>query len=214
MGTSAHRCCHPPRYSDKLLRLFALLRPMLSLDKSPACPLSLAAPGLQVAAARHTLPQAKGSRHRRLSRWHVCHLCHIMAASRRRGPPPFRLRSEPRQRAAFRTESSGYTLAGVAPGRKPYYGDRTSCTPSTGHGPRHSAWEGFRTIRLYQELSLGGGRIALGLPRLLIARPPSRPKSPRSACWLINCAYNSRSNHGLQRRQVASSVWNYDCPAL
>ena len=28
----------------------------------------------------------------------------------------------------------------------------------------------------YQELSLGGGRIALGLPRLLITRPPSRPK--------------------------------------
>ena len=31
----------PPtlRYSDKLIRLFALLRPMLSLDKSLACPL-------------------------------------------------------------------------------------------------------------------------------------------------------------------------------
>ena len=122
------------------------------------------------------------------ARWHVCHLCHITTASRRRGPPPFRLRSEPRQRAAFRTESSGYTLAGVAPGRKPYYGDRTSCTPSTGHGPRHSAWEGCRTIHLYQDLRLGGGSIALGLPRLLIARPPSRPKSPlftncRLFCW-------------------------------
>ena len=28
-----------PRYSDKLIRLLALLRPMLSLDKSLACPL-------------------------------------------------------------------------------------------------------------------------------------------------------------------------------
>jgi hypothetical protein len=88
------------------------------------------------------------------------------------------MRSQPRRRAALRTESSGYTLAGVAPGRKPYCGDRTSCTPSRGHGPRHSAWEGCRTIHLYQELRLGGGSIALGLPRLLIARPPSRPKSP------------------------------------
>ena len=129
-----------PRYSDAPIRLFALLPPMLSLDKSICLsPASLAAPGLQVAAARHTSPQAKGLRHRRLSRWHVCHLCHIATASPWRGPPPFRLRSEPRQRAAFRTESSGYTLAGVAPGRKTYYEDRTSCTPSTGHGPRHSA---------------------------------------------------------------------------
>ena len=70
-----------------------------------------------------------------------------------------------------------YTLDGVAPGRKPHYGDQAACSPSTGHGPRHSGWEGFRTMYLYQELSLGGGRIALGLPRLLITRPPSRPKS-------------------------------------
>ena len=88
------------------------------------------------------------------------------------------MRSEPRKQAAFRVESSSYTIDGVAPGRKPHYGDRTTCSPSTGHGPRHSAWEGFRTTRLYQELSLRGGRIALGLPRLLITRPPSRPKSP------------------------------------
>ena len=88
------------------------------------------------------------------------------------------MRSEPTQWAAFRIESSGYTLAGVAPGRKPYCGDRTSCSPSHGHGPRHSAWEGCRTIHLDQELSLGGGSTALGLPRLLIVRPPSRPKSP------------------------------------
>jgi hypothetical protein len=87
------------------------------------------------------------------------------------------MRSEPRKQAAFRVESSSYTLDGVAPGRKPHYGDQTTCSPSTGHGPRHSAWEGFRTMYLYQELSLGGGRIALGLPRLLITRPPSRPKS-------------------------------------
>ena len=86
------------------------------------------------------------------------------------------MRSEPRKQAAFRVESSSYTLDGVAPGRKPHYGDQTTCSPSTGHGPRHSAWEGFRTMYLYQELSLGGGRIALGLPRLLITRPPSRPK--------------------------------------
>ena len=37
---------------------------------------------------------------------------------------------------------------------------------------------------LYQELSLGGVRIALGLPRLPITRPPSRPKSLRMANWL------------------------------
>ena len=47
-------------------------------------------------------------------------------------------------------------------------------TPSHGHGPRHYAWEGCRTMYLYQELSLGGGSIALGLPRLLFTRPPSR----------------------------------------
>ena len=34
-------------------------------------------------------------------------------------------------------------------------------------------------VLVTQELSLGGGRIALGLPCLLIARPPSRPKSPQ-----------------------------------
>ena len=96
-------------------------------------------------------------------------------ASQRRGPPHFRLRSEPREWAVFRIESSGYTRDGVAPGRKPYCGDQTICSPSTGHGPCHSAWEGFQTIRLYQELSLRGGRIALGLPRLLIAQLPSRP---------------------------------------
>ena len=112
---------------------------------------------------------------------HVCHLCHSSTASRRRGPPHFSMRSQPMQQAAFRIESSGCTLAGVAPGRKPYCGDRTSCTPSHGHGPRHSAWEGCRTIHLGQELSLRGCITALGLPRLLIARPPSRPKSPVSS---------------------------------
>ena len=88
------------------------------------------------------------------------------------------MRSEPRKQAAFRIESSGYTLDGVAPGRKSYCREQTSCFPSHGHGPRHSAWEGCRTMHLYQELSLGSGRIALhvGLPRLLIARPPLRPK--------------------------------------
>ena len=91
------------------------------------------------------------------------------------------MRSEPTQWAAFRIESSGYTLAGVAPGRKPYCRDRTSCSPSHGHGPRHSAWERCRTIHLDQELSLGGGSTALGLPHLLIVRPPSRPKSPRGS---------------------------------
>ena len=95
------------------------------------------------------------------------------------------MRSEPMQRAAFRIESSGCTLAGVAPGRKPYCGDRTSCSPSHGHGPRHSAWEGCRTIHLDQELSLGGGSTALCLPRLLIARPPSRPKRPLSASSVL-----------------------------
>ena len=39
---------------------------------------------------------------------------------------------------------------------------------------------GFRTIRLYQELSLGGCRIALSLPRLPITWPPSGPKQKAS----------------------------------
>ena len=67
------------------------------------------------------------------------------------------MRSQPRTRAAFRTESPSYTLAGVAPGRKPYCGDQNSCSPSHRHGPRHSAWEGCRTTHLDQERSLGGG---------------------------------------------------------
>ena len=36
-------------------------------------------------------------------------------------------------------------------------------------------------LRRYQELSLGNGRIALGPPHLLVARPPSREKGPPQA---------------------------------
>ena len=159
-------------HTNHLLILLLLSRLIAACPCDPCCP---------GPASRFCPPHPAPSERlvsSTFARWHVCHLCHIATASRRRGPPPFRLRSEPRQRAAFRTESSGYTLAGVAPGRKPYCGDRTSCSPSHGHGPRHSAWEGCRTIHLDQELSLGGGSTALGIPRLLIVRPPSRPKSP------------------------------------
>ena len=129
-----------PRYSDKLLRPFALLRPMLSLDKSRACPLRALLPlacKSQLLATLH--PKRKVC---------VIGVCrggtYATSATLRPlvGGVVLRLydsmRSEPRQRAAFRTEPSVCTLAGVAPGRKPYYGDGTSCTPSIGHGPRHS----------------------------------------------------------------------------
>ena len=56
-----------PPFSDKLIMMLALLPPMLSLDISPCFVLAgLAAPGLQVASDRHTPPQVKGLRHRRL----------------------------------------------------------------------------------------------------------------------------------------------------
>ena len=61
-----------------------------------------------------------------------------------------------------------------------YYGDQITCSPSHGHGPRHSAWEGCRTMYLYQDLSLGGGRI----PTSINVLPPwrwshrSRPPPP------------------------------------
>ena len=112
------------------------------------------------------------------------------------------MRSEPRKQAAFRMESSGYTLDGVAPGRKPYCRDQTSCSPSHGcHGPRHSAWDSrlSNDTPLPRTTSWRWSHCPRPPPpphSLLIARPPSRPK--RSSFIVITI--QQRWTRGLPKK--------------
>ena len=93
-----------PRYSNKLIRLLILPRPTLSLDKLllhcfvPWALLSQACKPHPIATLH---PKRKGLRYRRLSRWHVCHLCHDSTDSRRRGPPHFRCEANRENRLHF-----------------------------------------------------------------------------------------------------------------
>ena len=115
------------------------------------------------------------------TRRHVCHRSHLATASRRRGPPHFRCEANRENRLRF-----AWNPPAIRPMASPQAGgDQTTCSPSTGHGLRHSTWEGFRTMHLYQQLSLGGGRIGGGSFLFIKAQPVGRLSLPGPSAVLV-----------------------------
>ena len=148
--------------------------------------MGLAAPGLQATPGRGRStpdpPQAEGSRHRRLLRWHVyacvCHLCHNSGSSQRRGPPP--CRREANRGSGLRFAWNPPAIPSISRWRSPR--QETQLRRSGNMPPLNRAWPWSSSLRVGRTSdgtpgsSPGGGRIALGAPNPLITRPPSRPK--------------------------------------
>ena len=142
---SAHRY-FSSYHTDCMFVLPMLLRNCQACSCDPCCP----GPASRIWSPHSTPSERFASS--AFARWHVCHLCHNSTASRRRGPPPFRCEANRENRLRF-----AWNPPAIRPMASPQAGgDQTTCSPSTGHGLRHSTWEGCRTIHLYQELRLGG----------------------------------------------------------